>query len=103
MLLVLDGDVGVLMGDLGGGIFGFEARSSASLNTEDISGDISELPRWKNRYCNSWSVLSSVVLFVLTPFPEVHEECDFGWNVSDAHCVLKFGRGRAAHTALDCH
>lgn len=53
MLLVLDGDVGVLMGDLGGGIFGFEARSSASLNTEDISGDISELPRWENRYYNS--------------------------------------------------
>jgi hypothetical protein len=53
MQLVLDGEVGVLMGDSGGGIVGFEARSSASLNIEDISGDIPELPRWENRYCDS--------------------------------------------------
>jgi hypothetical protein len=43
MLPVLDGDVGVLVGDLGGGISGFEARSSASLNTADILGDMPKL------------------------------------------------------------
>ena len=43
MRLVRDGDVGVRTGDLGGGIFGFEARSRASLKMEDI---LSNGPEW---------------------------------------------------------
>lgn len=36
-MLVRDGgEVGVLRGDFSGGIFGFEARASASLKTDDI-------------------------------------------------------------------
>lgn len=37
VVLVRDaGEVGVLRGDFSGGIFGFEARASASLKTDDI-------------------------------------------------------------------
>jgi hypothetical protein len=35
-VLVLDGEMGVLRGELGGGICGFEARSRASLKVDDI-------------------------------------------------------------------
>jgi hypothetical protein len=39
-VLVRDGEVGFLRGDFGGGIFGFKARWSASLNTEDIFAQV---------------------------------------------------------------
>jgi hypothetical protein len=44
-VLVRDGEVGVLRGDFGGGIFGFEARFRASLNIEDIFAHIYGLGR----------------------------------------------------------
>ena len=53
-VLVRDGEVGVLRGDFGGGIFGFEARSRASLNTDDIFADVPELRRRKRRFGAVW-------------------------------------------------
>lgn len=71
-VLVLDGELGVFTGDLGGGICGFVARSRASLKTDDIFAYSPLLAKWRNRDRNDsedrsamrvalWSIVFVVV------------------------------------------
>lgn len=65
-MLVVDGEIGVFRGELGGGICGCEGRSRASLNVDDIVASVSQEGKKESSVQMHWCLRG-----VVCDFPQV--------------------------------